>query len=265
MLPLSVDARANLMYATIEARVIVKHTMRTILIVDDEPEIIRVARAYLEQAGYRVLAAANGQSAIALFEREHPDLVILDLNLPTPPAGPPMDGLDVARTIRQQPGLPGNTPIIMLTARVDEMDRVIGLELGADDYVPKPFSPRELVARVRAVLRRLAPPSAEGTVIDAGRLTINPARHQVTLDGEPVELTPTEFTLLTTMAAAPGQVFSRARLLDALGLDYEGLERTVDSHIKNLRAKIERNSQQPEFILTVFGIGYKFAELDTDG
>jgi DNA-binding response OmpR family regulator len=236
--------------------------MIKILIVDDEPEIIRVTRGYLEQAGYRVLAAGNGQNALALFQREEPDLVILDLNLPTPPGGRPMDGLDVARAIRQTPGRPGNTPIIMLTARVDEMDRVIGLELGADDYVPKPFSPRELVARVRAVLRRVMPSASEGAVIDAGRLTIDPARHQVKLDGDLVDLTPTEFTLLRTMAAAPGQVFSRAQLLDALGPDYEGLERTVDSHIKNLRAKIECDSQQPEFVLTVFGVGYKFSEQD---
>jgi len=239
--------------------------MIKILIVDDEPEIIRVARGYLEQAGYRLVGAANGQSALALFQREAPDLVILDLNLPTPPGGRPVDGLDVARAIRQTPGRPGRTPIIMLTARVDEMDRVIGLELGADDYVTKPFSPRELVARVRAVLRRITPPATEPAAIEAGRLVIYPAHHRVTLDGTPVELTPTEFTLLRTMATAPGQVFSRARLLDALGDDYEGLERTVDSHIKNLRAKIERDSQEPEFVITVFGVGYKFAEQDTDG
>jgi two-component system alkaline phosphatase synthesis response regulator PhoP len=238
--------------------------MIRILIVDDEPEIIRVTRGYLEQAGYRVLGASNGQNALALFEREEPDLVILDLNLPTPPGGRPMDGLDVARAIRQTPGRRGNTPIVMLTARVDEMDRVIGLELGADDYVPKPFSPRELVARVRAVMRRVTPSAPEQPVIDAGRLTVDPARHQVRLDGEQVDLTPTEFTLLRAMAAAPGQVFSRAQLLNALGPDYEGLERTVDSHIKNLRAKIERNSQEPDFVLTVFGVGYKFAEQDRD-
>jgi DNA-binding response OmpR family regulator len=238
--------------------------MIKILVVDDEPEIIRVTRGYLEQTGYRVLGASNGASALALFEAEAPDLVILDLNLPTPSGGRPMDGLDVARAIRQTPGRSGNTPIIMLTARVDEMDRVIGLELGADDYIPKPFSPRELVARVRAVLRRVTPAASEGAVIHAGRLTVDPARHQVTLDGEPVDLTPTEFTLLQTMAVAPGQVFSRAQLIDALGPDYEGLERTVDSHIKNLRAKLERNSQEPDLVLTVFGVGYKFAEQDRD-
>jgi len=237
--------------------------MQTILVVDDEPEIIRVTRGYLERAGFRVLAAGDGVAALAAFRREEPDLVILDLNLPTPPDGQPLDGLDVARAIRQGRGRASRlrqAPIIMLTARVDEMDRVIGLELGADDYVPKPFSPRELVARVRAVLRRVSPPPAEPRLIRAGRLTIDPDRRSTTLEGKAIELTPTEFTLLSAMAAAPGRVFSRAQLLDTLGPDYEGLERTVDSHIKNLRAKIESNPRRPEFILTVFGVGYKFGE-----
>ncbi len=234
--------------------------MKKILIVDDEPEIIRVARGYLEQAGYRVLGAGDGDAALALFRREEPDLIVLDLNLPTPPGKRPLDGLDVARTVRQTSGRAGSTPIIMLTARVDEMDRVIGLELGADDYVPKPFSPRELVARVRAVLRRAAPAPGLPGPIRAGRLEIDPARRATMLGGQPVELTPTEFTLLSTMAASPGQVFSRGQLLDALGTGYEGLERTVDSHIKNLRAKIEADPRRPEFILTVFGVGYKFSE-----
>lgn len=238
---------------------------KKILIVDDEPEIVRVARAYLEQAGYRVLAAGDGDRALATFRREEPDLIVLDLNLPTPPGKRPLDGLDVARTIRQTSGRAGSTPIIMLTARVDEMDRVIGLEMGADDYVPKPFSPRELVARVRAVLRRATPPPELPGPIRAGRLEIDPARRTTTLDGRPVELTPTEFTLLTTMAASPGQVFSRGQLLDALGTDYEGLERTVDSHVKNLRAKIEANPRRPEFVLTVFGVGYKFSEVLGEG
>ena len=234
--------------------------MQTILIVDDEPEIIRVTRGYLEQAGFRVLPAGDGSAALAIFRREEPDLVILDLNLPTTPGRKPLDGLDIARIIRQSSGRAASTPIIMLTARVDEMDRIIGLELGADDYVPKPFSPRELVARVRAVLRRVAPTQTEPLPIRAGRLTIDPARHSATLDEKRIELTPTEFTLLATMAAAPGQVFSRSQLLDALGMDYEGLERTVDSHIKNLRAKIEADPRRPEFVLTVFGVGYKFRE-----
>ncbi len=235
--------------------------MKTILVVDDEPEIIRVARGYLERAGFRVVSAGDGNAALIAFRREQPDLVVLDLNLPAPPGRQPLDGLDVARTIRQSRGPAANIPIIMLTARVDETDRVIGLELGADDYVPKPFSPRELVARVRAVLRRTAPALAEAEpIIRAGRLTVDPGRRSVTLDDQPVELTPTEFTLLWTIAAAPGRVFSRPQLLDALGLDYEGLERTIDSHIKNLRAKIEADTQNPEFVLTVFGTGYKFNE-----
>jgi DNA-binding response OmpR family regulator len=148
----------------------------------------------------------------------------------------------------------------MLTARVDEMDRVIGLELGADDYVPKPFSPRELVARVRAVLRRAAPSPANARLIRAGQLTIDPGRRLTMIDGKSIELTPTEFTLLLTMASAPGQVFNRAQLLDALGPDHEGLERTVDSHIKNLRAKMRTDPRQPDLIRTVFGAGYKFDE-----
>jgi DNA-binding response OmpR family regulator len=234
--------------------------MKTILIVDDEPEIIRVTRGYLERAGFRVVGAGDGPNALAVFRREEPDLVILDLNLPTPPGREPLDGLDVARAIRRGRGRPSSTPIIMLTARVDEMDRVIGLELGADDYVPKPFSPRELVARVRAVLRRAAPSPANARLIRAGQLTIDPGRRLTMIDGKSIELTPTEFTLLLTMASAPGQVFNRAQLLDALGPDHEGLERTVDSHIKNLRAKMRTDPRQPDLIRTVFGAGYKFDE-----
>ncbi len=235
--------------------------MKTILIVDDEPEIIRVTRGYLERAGFRVVAAGDGTDALAVFRREEPDLVILDLNLPAPPDQEPLDGLDVARAIRRDRGR-SSTPIIMLTARVDEMDRVIGLELGADDYVPKPFSPRELVARVRAVLRRAAPSPDNGGLIRAGQLIVDPGRRLTMIGGRSIELTPTEFTLLLTMARAPGQVFSRAQLLDALGPDHEGLERTVDSHIKNLRAKIRIAPRQSELIVTVFGAGYKFDEQD---
>ena len=233
--------------------------MALILVVDDEPEIIRIARGYLEQAGFRVVAAANGRDALAAFRYESPDLIVLDLNLPAPPGAPPLGGLDVARAVRQSAGPAANTPIIMLTARVEETDRIVGLELGADDYVTKPFSPRELVARVRAVLRRgahreQAPPET----IAAGDLIIDPGRFQVTRGGAPVELTPTEFTLLHTLAAVPGRVLSREQLLDALGPDYEGLARTMDSHIKNLRAKLEDNPRQPRYVLTVFGVGYKF-------
>lgn len=232
--------------------------MPLILVVDDEPEIIRITRGYLEQAGFRVVTAANGPDALAAFRREAPDLIVLDLNLPSPPGAPPLDGLDVARAVRQSAGPAAGTPIIMLTARVEETDRIIGLELGADDYVTKPFSPRELVARVRAVLRRGAQRQPAPATITAGDLTIDPARFQVARSGAPVELTPTEFTLLYTLAAAPGRVFTREQLLDALGPDYEGLARTIDSHVRNLRAKLEDNPRRPRYVLTVFGVGYKF-------
>jgi two-component system alkaline phosphatase synthesis response regulator PhoP len=233
--------------------------MPTILIVDDEPEIIRIARGYLEQAGFRVAGAGNGRDALAAFRHDTPDLVILDLNLPAPPGSPPLDGLDVARAIRQSSGPAAGTPIIMLTARVEETDRVVGLELGADDYVTKPFSPRELVARVRAVLRRgAAQPETATAVIRAGELTIDPARFQALRGGTPLELTPTEFVLLVTLASEPGRVFTREQLLAALGPDYEGLARTMDSHIKNLRAKLEEEPRRPRYVLTVFGVGYKF-------
>ncbi len=234
--------------------------MQTILVVDDEPEIIRVAQGYLEQAGFRVLTAGNGATALQTFRTDKPDLVILDINLPTPEGSQPLNGLDVARTIRQTPGAAAATPIILLTARVDEMDRILGLELGADDYVTKPFSPRELAARVRAVLRRGRLTAEEPERIRAGGLVIDTASYTVTRNDEAIELTPTEFTLLQSLAAAPGRVFSREQLLDTLGPDYEGLARTIDSHIKNLRAKIEADPRQPELILTVFGRGYKFNE-----
>ncbi|MFQ5399927.1 MAG: response regulator transcription factor [Anaerolineae bacterium] len=235
--------------------------MKKVLIVDDEPEIIRVVRGYLNQAGYRVTTAADGTAALEKFRQERPDIVILDINLPTAAGGDPLNGLDVARHIRRMPGQAGATPIIMLTARVEEMDRIIGLELGADDYVTKPFSPRELVARVRAVLRRGAPAEEAAEILTAGPLTLDLAGYDVTLDGKPMPLTRTEFTLLKTMMARPGRAFTREQLLDSLGADYAGLERTVDSHIKNLRAKLERDPRNPEFILTVFGVGYKFNDL----
>lgn len=232
--------------------------MQTILIVDDEPEIVRITRGYLESAGFRVLSAGNGAAALATFRQEKPDLLILDLNLPSQPGGTPLDGLDVARAIRQTPGSAGQTPIIILTARVDETDRIIGLELGADDYVVKPFSPRELLARVRAVLRRTSPVVTTSEIIEAGQLVIDIPRHEVTVAGDLVDLTPTEFTLLQTMAAEPGRVFTREQLVTLIDPAYAGLERTVDSHIKNLRTKIEPEPRQPQFVLTVFGVGYKF-------
>ena len=224
----------------------------TILVVDDEPKIIKTVQAYLENAGFRVVTAEDGQMALTVFRHEKPALVILDLGLPG------LDGLDVARTLHRDT----NVPLIMLTARVDEADRLIGLELGADDYVTKPFSPRELVARVRAVLRRTgaereqAPPP-----IAAGDLRIDLERRQVTIGGQAVELTPTEFDLLVVLARHPGRVFTRLELLDRVqGYAFEGYERTVDAHVKNLRHKIEPDPKQPRYILTVYGVGYRFGE-----
>ena len=205
--------------------------MTTVLIVDDEPEILRVARGYLEQGGYTVLGARDGTAALEIVRREHPDLIVLDLNLPTPPGAPPLDGIDVARQVRQMAGAVAQTPIIMLTARVDETDRIVGLEVGADDYVPKPFSPRELVARVRAVLRRSARPAAMPEQIVAGPLVIDVTRHAVKVDDQVVDLTPTEFALLQAMAAEPGRAWTRSQLIDLLGPDYEGLDPVSYTHL----------------------------------
>jgi two-component system alkaline phosphatase synthesis response regulator PhoP len=238
--------------------------MATILVVDDELKIARLVRDYLEASGFRVVMAHDGQTALAQFRYERPDLVVLDLNLPGGQGGL-MDGLDVARAMRQD----RNTPIIMLTARVEETDRIVGLELGADDYVTKPFSPRELVARVRAVLRR-APGGTAGEAasapVQAGDLTIDPEKRSVTRAGagaqaSAIDLTTTEFDLLLTLARTPGRVFSRMELLDRVqGAAYEGYERTIDVHVKNLRKKIEPDPRHPRYILTVYGVGYRFAE-----
>jgi len=225
--------------------------MTKILVVDDEREIVKLVKAYLEQAGFKVVTAFDGQEGLTVFRHEKPDLVVLDLNLPR------IDGLDVCRTIHRE----SDTPVIMLTARVEEQDRLIGLELGADDYIVKPFSPREVVARVRAVLRRVRPMPSTPETITAAEVTLDLARHTVNVAGQPVELTPTEFALLKTLAAEPGRAFSRMELLDAAqGESYEGYERTIDTHIKNLRAKIEADPKKPRYILTVYGVGYKFAE-----
>ncbi len=225
---------------------------QTILVVDDEPKIVKTVRAYLESAGFRVVTANNGQMALTVFRHEKPALVVLDLGLPG------MDGLDVARTLRRE----SNVPLIMLTARVDEADRLIGLELGADDYVTKPFSPREVVARVRAVLRRagLEREQAPAPIV-SGDVYIDLERRQTTVDGQPVDLTPTEFDLLTVLARHPGRVFTRLELLDRVqGYAFEGYERTVDAHVKNLRQKLEPDPKRPRYILTVYGVGYKFGE-----
>jgi DNA-binding response OmpR family regulator len=223
-----------------------------ILVVDDEVKIVRTVRAYLENAGFRVVTADDGQMALTVYRHEKPALVVLDLGLPG------LDGLDVARTLRRE----GNVPIIMLTARVDEADRLIGLELGADDYVTKPFSPRELVARVRAVLRRAGAEREQvPPPIVAGDVTIDLERRHVTVAGQATDLTPTEFDLLVVLARHPGRVFTRLELLDRVqGYAFEGYERTVDAHVKNLRQKIERDPKQPRYILTVYGVGYKFTE-----
>lgn len=223
--------------------------MATILIVEDETELVRVLRSYLEQAGFNVLAVSRGDNALSTWEHKRPDLVLLDLNLPG------LDGLDVARQIRRQ----GETPIIMLTARVEETDRLIGLELGADDYITKPFSPREVVARVRAVLRRAGAAPALPQVLRISDLEIDLESHSVTRAGIPVELTPTEFNLLVSLAGQPGRVFTRLQLLEiSQGNAYEGYERTIDAHIKNLRAKIEPDPKSPRYVETVFGVGYRF-------
>lgn len=226
--------------------------MRTILVVDDEPEIVRLVRDYLERAGFEVVAAADGDEALRAFHRRRPDLVILDLGLPG------QDGLDVARTMRGSE----TVPIIMLTARAEETDRVAGLELGADDYVPKPFSPRELVARVRAVLRRTeAARSPEAVVRVGDAIAIDIGRMEVTVDGRQAELTATEFALLAHMARQPGRVFTRAQLLDAVhGVAVESYERAIDAHVKNIRRKIEQDPRAPRHLQTVFGVGYRLAE-----
>ena len=224
---------------------------QTILVVDDEPQLVKVLRGYLEQAGFRVVTAQDGQMALTQYKHEKPDLILLDLNLPG------MDGIEVARRLRAM----SNVPMIMVTARVEETDRLIGLELGADDYVTKPFSPREVVARVRAVLRRAEAEPMTPEIIRVADIVIDLTRHTVARGGEPIDLTPTEFGLLVALAREPGRAFTRLQLLEAAQGDvFEGYERTIDAHIKNLRAKLEPNPKKPTYILTVFGVGYKFSE-----
>jgi DNA-binding response OmpR family regulator len=223
--------------------------MPTILIIEDEPELARVVQSYLEQSGMTVMVESRGDRGLQVWEKLHPDLVLLDLNLPG------MDGLDVAREIRRI----SETPVIMVTARAEEYDRLIGLELGADDYIVKPFSPREVVARVKAVLRRAGQAPALSKRIQQGDLEIDLDGHTVHRDGQGIELTPTEFNLLKVLISQPGRVFSRLQLLESSqGTAYEGYERTVDAHIKNLRAKLEPDPRQPRYIETVFGVGYRF-------
>lgn len=228
--------------------------MKTVLVVDDESRITQLARDYLERAGFKVFAARDGPSALAAFRAEKPDLIVLDLGLPG------MDGLDVTRAVRRD----SNAPIIMLTARGEESDKLVGLELGADDYIVKPFSPRELVARARAVLRRAeSAPAPAADIIRAADLTLDATRLRATVGDRPVEMTATEFQLLAALASQPGRIFTRAQLLDsARGVVAESFERAVDAHIKNIRRKIEPNPRRPRYVLTVYGVGYKFADPD---
>jgi DNA-binding response OmpR family regulator len=224
---------------------------KRVLVVDDEPKITQVVADYLRTAGFTVTTAGNGSVAVTSARAQPPDLVVLDLGLPG------MDGLDVARELRQASAV----PIIMLTARGEEADRVVGLELGADDYIVKPFSPRELLARVRAVLRRTdgAPPRTERFAV--GDVTVDTARREVTVAGRRLDLTATEFDLLALLARQPGRVFTRAQLLDAVrGTTVEAYERTVDAHVKNIRRKLEPQPHAPRYLLTVHGVGYRFAD-----
>jgi DNA-binding response OmpR family regulator len=225
--------------------------MKTVLVVDDEPQIVQLVRDYLEHGGFKVLTAADGQSALRTAATQHPDLVVLDLGLPG------IDGLDVTRSLRRN----GTVPIIMLTARTDESDKLVGLELGADDYLTKPFSPKELVARVRSVLRRSEAATAPSDVIRVGDVELTVPSMELTIAGKPVELTQTEFQLVATMARQPGRVFSRAQLLNAVhGVAFESYERAIDAHVKNLRRKIEPDPHNPRYLLTVFGVGYRFVD-----
>jgi two-component system alkaline phosphatase synthesis response regulator PhoP len=223
-----------------------------ILIVDDDREIVRLVKAYLEKAGYTVLCAYDGETALHTLRREHPDLLVLDLMLPD------RDGWDLTRLIRSDQSL-AETPIIMLTARVEDSDKIVGLEMGADDYITKPFNPREVVARVRALLRRSRGGQVTAAqVLQSGKLILDIGRRELTVAGTPVELTPSEFGLLQVLMESPGYAFTRTELLErALGYVQEGMGRTLDSHIKNLRQKIEPDPKKPTYIQTIYGVGYK--------
>jgi len=220
-----------------------------ILVVDDEAKLVSVVKGYLEQAGYRVVTAGNGREALFAARDHQPDLIILDMMMPE------MDGLAFMREYARE----GSAPIIALTARVDETDKILGLEMGADDYITKPFSPRELVARVRAVLRRSGAAQPEANLLRSGGLSLDRDARVVSVNGRQVELTPMEFNLLNTLMSNPGRTFSRMELLEqAQGFAYDGYERTIDVHVKNLRKKIEADPAQPDYVLTVFGAGYRF-------
>lgn len=230
----------------------------TILVVDDETKILEIVRAYLEKEGYSVLTAERGEAALSLAAKANPDLVVLDLMLPD------MGGEDVCRRLRET----SQVPILMLTAKVSEEERVSGLAMGADDYLTKPFSPRELVARIAAILRRVrggGPDGQRPMSFAGGKMVIDTERHDVKVAGHSVQLTPNEFKLLVTLATYPGRVYSRFELVNRVqGYDFEGYERTMDAHIKNLRQKIEADPKNPQFVLTVYGVGYKFGPEQDD-
>jgi len=227
---------------------------KRVLVVDDDTKTVELVKLYLKRDGYRVLTAYEGIEALRLAREGHPDLIVLDLMLPG------IDGLEICRTLRDE----SDVPVIMLTAKTTDQDKLVGLDLGADDYVTKPFSPRELAARVRAVLRRL--PGERGpTEIKHGELTVNFLKHEAFLAGKPLNLTTVEFKLLAALIKEPGRVFSRAQLIEnALGHDFEGFDRTIDVHILNLRRKLEPDSGHPRYIKTVYGAGYKLTEAASD-
>ena len=228
-------------------------TVQRILVVDDDREIVRLVRAYLEKEHYQVFVANDGQTALHMVRHERPNLIVLDLMLPD------RDGWEITRTIRNDSSL-HSTPIIMLTARIEDSDKIIGLELGADDYITKPFNPRELVARVRSVLRRAqnGDKLEKDTVLQCGSLIMDVGRREVIVDTHPIELTVTEFELLRALMEHPGYAMTRADLIErSLGYDYESVERSLDSHIKNLRKKIEPDPRHPTYIQTLYGVGYR--------
>jgi two-component system alkaline phosphatase synthesis response regulator PhoP len=226
-------------------------SVKQILVVEDESRIARIVRDYLERAGYSAAVVGNGVDALTFVRTRRPDLIVLDLGLPE------MGGLEFTKAVRKQ----SSVPIVMLTARVEERDKLVGLELGADDYITKPFSPKELVARVRAVFRRIDPLPDPSMVIRAGDIELDRLRMRVSIHDRQIEVTPTEFELLATLARQPGRVFTRAQLLDAVrGLESESFDRAVDVHVKNLRHKLEPDSRNPRYVITVYGVGYKFSE-----
>ncbi len=224
-----------------------------ILVVDDDPQIVRLVRSYLEQSGFSVVTAADGEAALHLVRSERPDLLVLDVMMPK------RDGLDLTRLVRSDANL-AHIPILLLTARVEDIDRILGLELGADDYVTKPFNPREVVARVKAILRRSQPGALNAglPLLRVGDVTLDPTAHAVTRQGAAITLTPSEYDVLHLLMRHPGRAFTRTQIIEeGLGYEYAGLERTVDSHIKNLRRKLEDDPHQPRLIETVFGVGYR--------